>query len=73
MLIQVQSVTDAVRMKKYLRNRGIRAEVVQSPPSSRGGACSFAVRVPAAASSAAEKAARESGVRILGIMGSGGG
>ncbi|MBE7063546.1 MAG: DUF3343 domain-containing protein [Ruminococcaceae bacterium] len=71
MLIQVQSVTDAVRMKKYLRNRGIRAEVIQSPSSVRGGSCNFAVRVPASASSSAEKTARESGVVILGIMGSG--
>ncbi len=70
MLIQVQSMTDAVRMKRHLGKKGIRAEVVQSPSSVPRAGCSFSVRVPAASSALAENVAKEAGIRILGMQGS---
>ncbi len=73
MLIQVQSMTDAVRIKKILAAKGMRANVVQTPSGMRRGGCGYSVQIPETALSMAEQAARAAGVRILGVQRSGGG
>ncbi len=68
MLLQVASMTDAVRMKKKLRQMGMPSEVVQTPPRARRGGCGYSVRIQEKALQPAETAAREIGVRILGVL-----
>ena len=68
MFIQVQSMTEAVRMRKRLRGKGIQSAVVQTPPQYRRGGCGYSLQISEKALSAAEEAAREIGVHILGVF-----
>jgi len=72
MLIQVRSMTDAVRIKKILATRKIKAAVVQTAGANRGG-CGYALQVPDRALTAAEQAAQSLGIKILGVLRSDGG
>ncbi len=73
MLIQLQSMSEAVRLWRALGEKGIRAEVRQTPASMRRGGCGYSVRLPENALSVAEMTAQKMGLHILGIDGSGGG
>ncbi len=68
MLIQVQSMTEAVRIRKRLRQKGIVSFVVQTPPPHRRGGCGYSLKISENSLSAVEEAAREMGVRILGVF-----
>lgn len=73
MLIQLQSMSEAVRLGRTLGKQGIRAGVVQTPASMRRGGCGYSLRIPSAVLAKAEKTAQEMGLHILGIDGSGSG
>ena len=73
MYLQVQSMTDAVRLKRQIKKRGIPAEVIQTPGRRGNGGCSFSVRIPDRFLSEGEKTAKEAGIRILSASGSGDG
>lgn len=73
MLIQLQSMSEAVRLGRTLGKKGIRAEIRQTPASMRRGGCGYSLRIPEEALSAAEMTAQRMGLHILGIDGSGGG
>ena len=73
MLIQVQSMTEAVKMRKKLRQRGIPSAVVQTPPAARRGGCGYSREVSESALSKVEEIAEGLGVHILGVLGRDGG
>lgn len=72
MLIQLQSMSEAVRLGRSLWKKGIRAEVRQTPVNMRRGGCGYSLQIEGKSLSAAEMTAKKMGISILSIDGSGG-
>lgn len=70
MLIQLRSMSEAVRLGKLLAKRGVRARVVQTPATMRQGGCGYSLEIKRSDQSLAERTAMQNGLRILGIDGS---
>lgn len=71
MLIQLRSMSEAVRLGKLLAKQGVRASVVQTPATMRRGGCGYSLEIKRSDQSLAERTAMQNGLRILGIDGSG--
>lgn len=70
MLIQLQSMSEAVRLRRALLQQGVQTSIVQTPASMRHGGCGYSLHVARSTQSVAEKIAEEKGLRIVGIYGS---
>jgi len=67
MLMQLQSMSEAVRLSRALWKKGVRAEIVQTPSAMRRGGCGYSLRLSGEALSAAEHTAQKMGLHVLGI------
>ncbi len=70
MLIQLRSMSEAVRLGRLLAKQGVRADIVQTPAAMRRGGCGYSLEIRRSDQSLAERTAKQNGLHILGIDGS---
>ncbi|MDD6309019.1 MAG: DUF3343 domain-containing protein [Clostridia bacterium] len=67
MLIRLQSMTVALRMKDRLIREGIPSQVVQSPKSMQKNGCGYSLQIERKHLPAVKKIAGEMDIRIIGV------
>ena len=65
-VIQVSSVTYALRGQKILRSMGIKAEIQRTTEKVKGKSCSYSIIVPEGKKADAEKILTKNGIRMIG-------
>ena len=71
-MIQVSSVTYALRGQKILRSMGIKAEIQRTTDKIQGKSCSYSILLPADKKTEAEKILTKYGIRMIGRSEKGG-
>lgn len=67
MLVRLTSVTEAVKIKKILRNMGIMADIVKAPSKMDGGGCGYALKFKKEYFPYIEKTANNAGIKIKNV------
>ena len=65
-VIQVSSVTYALRGQKILRSMGIKTEIQRTTDKTKGKSCSYSIIIPADKAPEAESVLLKHGIRIIG-------
>jgi len=64
MLVRLTSVTEAVKIKKFLRKKGIITDIVKAPSKMDGGGCGYALKFKKEYLPYVEKTATDEGIEI---------